>query len=155
MDTDVTDDPPSTTDEEKSTDSTSDQEKKPVDEKPAPIEQEGKAVAKNPLDFILSKMKEPTNERPIDASTIHGQRILEQRQTDKIQRQARTKVFNEFTTPAVHLENWPRIPTMTSRDLYRQQYVAKLTGIMTDAKKLNNAMKDAGIRQLGKSNIIK
>ena len=102
------------------------------------------------LNFLVSKLKEPTNERPVDADTKHGQDVLLKRHANKELRKARDIVFEKFSTPTEQLASWPKCPTMTKRDIERQQYIKQLTSVMTDAKKLNAAMQDAKIRQIGK-----
>ena len=93
----------------------------------------------------------PIDARPVDESTLHGQLILQKRLQNKQTREARNIVFENFSTPAEQLEQWPKCLAMTSRELERQKYVGQLTSIMTDAKKLNGVMADARIRQIGKN----
>ena len=106
------------------------------------------------IEYLLSKMKDPVDARPVDESTLHGKNIIAKRLQNRQQREARTAIFDSFSLPTDHLTQWPRCPAMSSQDLERQKYVAVLASIMTDAKKLNGVMADAKIRQIGKTKII-
>ena len=111
-------------------------------------EDEEEASSAN-IEFLLSKMKEPVDARPVDDSTEHGKRIIEKRLQNRLTRDARSVVFDNYSMPADQLASWPKCPAMASRELERQKYIAKLVTIMTDAKKLNATMADAKIRQIG------
>ena len=102
------------------------------------------------IEYLLSKMKDPVDARPVDDTTDHGKNIIAKRLQNRQTRDARSIVFENFSSPSEQLEQWPRCPAMSSRDLERQKYVAKLQVIMADAKKLNGVMADARIRQIGK-----